>query len=254
MDFNVLNGLKGLEIAGPSEIFSGQGLVPIYQRLVFVDDFSHPRPMAWRGRNLIAGQNFIYPGMKAPGYQFIGDATDLTGLAPGAYDIVLGSHVLEHIANPIKALLAWNEVLREGGKMLQVIPHFDGTFDRHRPLTTLEHIISDFERGTTEDDSTHYAEIRSRSTESHSTEWFLDAAQHRGAHHHVFDTYLAWQLFRHLGMVVLHLQPLMPHHIVILCEKPTANSASAIGPGELIRILSKSPFVRDRLRAESLLK
>lgn len=50
------------------------------------------------------------------------EATDLHIFEDNKFDFVITIHVLEHLANPIKALLAWNRVVKEGGCVFATIP------------------------------------------------------------------------------------------------------------------------------------
>jgi len=70
-------------------------------------------------------------------------------------DYVASSHVIEHVADPIAALAEWYRVLRPGGLIYMVVPDRRFTWDSSRPLTTVEHLLSDHERGTTPADDTH---------------------------------------------------------------------------------------------------
>lgn len=70
-------------------------------------------------------------------------------------DYVVASHVLEHVANPAGALAEWRRVTRPGGIIYLVVPDRRSTFDRTRPLTTLDHLLDDLEAGTTACDPTH---------------------------------------------------------------------------------------------------
>lgn len=74
-------------------------------------------------------------------------------------DYVLASHVLEHVANPIAALLEWYRVVRPGGIIYLVVPHRLATWDRTRELTPVEHFFDDYSRGTTAADATHIDEF-----------------------------------------------------------------------------------------------
>ena len=73
----------------------------------------------------------------------LANAMELAPLPDGSQDFVVASHVLEHLDNPVKALFAWRRVLRPGGRLLLVVPDARYTFDRGRPLTTLEHLLWD---------------------------------------------------------------------------------------------------------------
>lgn len=72
---------------------------------------------------------------------------------------VASSHVLEHVANPILALEEWARVLRPGGIIYMVIPDKRFTWDRLRATTTIDHLLDDFKRGTTQSDATHVNEF-----------------------------------------------------------------------------------------------
>ena len=65
-------------------------------------------------------------------------------------DFVIASHVLEHMDNPLKAMLAWHRILKPGGVVLCVVPEARFTFDKGRPLTTLDHLVWDFVNDGTE--------------------------------------------------------------------------------------------------------
>lgn len=243
IDLSLVSGLRALEIAGPSKIFQSEGPIPIYEHLSVLDDCSHPRPARWGGRLLIEESDFFYAPDRRPGKQFVGDATELNDIADGSYELVLGSHVLEHIANPIKALRTWMRVLAPNGLILQVVPHGRMTFDKHRPITELDHFIADFRSGTTESDQTHHDEVRLLSTETHSDAWFVEAALHRGVHHHVFDTKSVLALFEYVGLVILGLALIEPYNIVVLARNGRLPSDRPLSNVDQCVALLKSPFL-----------
>ena len=84
---------------------------------------------------------------KKPGIQYISEASNLESIDSGYYDFLLSSHVIEHLANPIRGLSEWTRVLKESGYLILLIPDYRETFDHKRPVTELEHLISDFEGG-----------------------------------------------------------------------------------------------------------
>lgn len=85
---------------------------------------------------------------------YYGEAIDLPFM-DRSLDYLVASHVLEHCANPIKALIEWFRVLKPGGIAYIVVPDKRFTWDRNRPETPLSHMIEDFEAGTTDCDDTH---------------------------------------------------------------------------------------------------
>jgi SAM-dependent methyltransferase len=87
-----------------------------------------------------------------------GDACRLP-LHSNSLDYVASSHVLEHIANPVAALIEWYRVLRPGGIIYVVVPNRLGTWEHTRKLTAVSHMLEDYERGTTACDATHIDEF-----------------------------------------------------------------------------------------------
>lgn len=61
-------------------------------------------------------------------------------------DFVLSSHVVEHLPNLIAALVEWNRIVRVGGYIFMIVPLPDALpGDRNRPVTTLTHLIEDYQ-------------------------------------------------------------------------------------------------------------
>jgi SAM-dependent methyltransferase len=89
---------------------------------------------------------------------FWGDACHLP-FRPNSLDYVASSHVLEHVANPVAALLEWHRVLVSGGLIYMVVPDRRYTFDRNRNLSTPQHIWEDYEKNVTQCDGTHIDEF-----------------------------------------------------------------------------------------------
>jgi|CZKI01.1.fsa_nt_gi SAM-dependent methyltransferase len=86
------------------------------------------------------------PGGKFAKVSFIGDL-DHDGLVQfrdGAFDFVVMNHVLEHVANPVKAVREVFRICREGGIVAMAVPDKDYTFDRRRELTPWGHLWSDY--------------------------------------------------------------------------------------------------------------
>lgn len=87
---------------------------------------------------------------------------NVEGLAPlpdASQDFAVASHVLEHLADPVRMLCELHRVLRPGGTALIFLPDRHNTFDRDRPPTPLEHLLAEHEAGVTEVDDTHVEEF-----------------------------------------------------------------------------------------------
>ena len=224
---SLLRHKEGFEIGGPSFIFSRKGLLPVYRIAGRVDNCNFSNNTIWEG-SICEGAHFKFDASKPAGYQFIREAVDLHGIPSHRYDFILSSHNIEHVANAIKALREWLRILKEDGILVVVFPHKDGTFDRNRPVTPLEHYREDYERGMGEDDLTHFHEIKSLHDAGIDMELgdvteFIQRCEnnieHRCIHHHVFDTRAAVALLDHVGVQICAVEALLPMHIVVVAKK-----------------------------------
>jgi predicted SAM-dependent methyltransferase len=86
----------------------------------------------------------------------IDDAETLATVADGSYDFLIASHVIEHMRNPIGAVVNWLRVLREGGLVYLVVPDKRRTFDKLRVRTTLAHMVLDYQQPSDERDFEHF--------------------------------------------------------------------------------------------------
>ena len=221
-------GAVGLEIGGPSALFCWRGLFPVYPLADRIDNCNFSAQTIWE-RSLQCGTTFRFDKSRPCGNQFFFEATALSGIAPQSYDFALSSHALEHVANPLRALVEWIRTIKSNGILTLVVPHKDGTFDHRRPTTTLQHLISDFEHETAESDTTHLAEILqlhdlSRDPEAGDFDAFSARAkrnlENRGLHHHVFNTQLAVNAISYLRLQILAVEAVSPYHIFIVARKP----------------------------------
>lgn len=67
----------------------------------------------------------------------IGDASDLP-VEDSSLDFIFGSHVFEHLANPIGHLNRWKSKLAPGGKVICVVPDLGGTKDAVQDRSSVE--------------------------------------------------------------------------------------------------------------------
>lgn len=203
-----VRGRRGLEIGGPSGLF--RTLLPLYLKAGSLDGVNFSGRTVWEG-GICPGRTFAYLPRRR-GMQFIAEATDLAQIGPDAYDFVLSSNCLEHVANPIKALFEWQRVIRPGGALILVLPNKASNFDHRRPFTPFEHILSDYERGTTERDLTHLDEILalhdlSMDAPAGSLPEFearsRDNFNNRTLHHHVFEPGAIAKMLQYVGLSVV---------------------------------------------------
>jgi Methyltransferase domain len=253
-----LAGMRSLEIGGPSGILGDEGPLPIYQVLAALDNCLYSAHTIWTGE-VQEGGTFKYHPNKPPGNQIICEASDLKPIMNSAYDCVIASHCLEHVANPFRALGEWRRVLKENGLLLLLLPHRDGTFDWRRPATTLAHMIEDHVNGVGEDDLTHLPEVLAlhdlekdvaAGTKEQFRQRCLDNHSNRAMHQHVFDTMTALQTVNHANFNIICVDSLKPYHIIILARR-------CEGPANNVRFMEKgaehwrhSPFPADRLHSK----
>lgn len=224
----------GIEIGGPSRVFSAKGNFPVYPIAGSLDNCNFSATTVWEG-SIQEGTTFKFDRNRPAGLQHIVEATAMERFASASYDFVLASHVLEHIANPILALSEWKRLLKDRGVLVLLLPHKDKTFDHRRPVTTLEHLIADFKAGMTEDDLTHLPEILAlhdleRDPEAGDAEAFktrsLRNLQNRCLHHHVFDSRFAEKLIEYMGLEIRAIEEIQPHHILLVAQKPITSKRS----------------------------
>lgn len=242
-----LEGARALEVGGPSAVFSRDGLLGLYPKLAGVDGLQWAATTAW---HTLDAQAPYTPDGAPTGVLRIVDDADLAAVPDASYDAVLSSHVIEHLANPLRTLAAWRRVTKPGGYLLTVAPHMAGTFDHRRAITPLEHFRADRDAGTGEDDLTHLEETlalhdRTRDGDTSPLEaWSAerrDNANTRLLHHHVFTTASLAALLREAGLGLLAAQVRYPHDIYLLGQwgaEPAEDPLPAA--------LRASPFAVDR--------
>lgn len=193
---------KGADIGGPSYIFRG-----IYEKAESCDIINYSPSNIWGELDEIYtlnGRNI--------GKTIIADATNLHNIDSETYDFVLSSNNLEHIANPIKAVLEWKRILKKEGLLVIAVPDRAFTFDHNRKVTDMLHLISDFEKDITEEDLNHVEEILqlhdlSMDEPAGSFENFKKRCyknfENRCLHHHVFDETLLIEIANYVEMQIL---------------------------------------------------
>ena len=222
---SALSDSNGLEIGGPSFVFTSKGFLPIYDHIRNLDGCNFSTNTVWEG-NISEGSNYKYGNRK--GFQIISDGSKLDTVDDSKYDFLLSCHSIEHIANPIKALVEWKRVIKDKGYIILVVPHKDNTFDHKRPVTSLEHLTSDYTNNIQEDDTTHFEEVirlhdilRDEGVQDEASLKIrtTDNFTNRCVHHHVFNTPLVAKMTNYLDLKICDIQHFNPFNIVILLQK-----------------------------------
>jgi len=184
-----------IEIGGPSNIYNGDPY-RIYQHLERCDNVRFGGSTLWERDD---GGVYHWVRGKPKGRQFILDAVNLSGIADASYSVVMSSHNLEHLVNPLKAIAEQKRILRPLGVLIITLPNKELTFDHRRPTATLQELIEDYRRNTPESDLSHLDQILKlhdigRDPGAGDLKKFrdrsLDNAKNRALHQHVFDAAL----------------------------------------------------------------
>jgi SAM-dependent methyltransferase len=221
----IFNNSNGLEIGGPSAIFKLKGAFPIYLYANNIDGVNFSTNTIWEG-DILQGNNYAYYGKKN-GKQFIAEAVDLSFLHDKQYDFILSCHSLEHTANPLKVLKEWNRVLKIGGAFVLILPNKEFTFDKNRPITKMQHLITDLNNNTSENDETHFNEVNTLHDLSFDVLDSREALQSRTSnnatlralHHHVFDFSLIQEMLLFTGFKIEIQRTYPPFHLINVAVK-----------------------------------
>ena len=240
----IATGASTLEIGGPSAKFAHSNILPLYPYVKTLDNVNFAGATLWE-QNLLDGGAYSPAGTPL-GIQYLREAVDLQGFTDNRYDLVISSHTLEHLANPVAALREWRRVCRPHGHLILILPHADATFDRRRPITTIAHLLADEANSVDESDAYHAAEV----LELHDFRRDPDAQksgfperirrnlEYRAMHHHVFDIDLALRTLRETGWNPLAAEGRRPHNMVLIgCNEPLSPTR---------QVVRKSPFPSDR--------
>jgi SAM-dependent methyltransferase len=119
------------------------------------------------------------------------DADRLECFADASLDFVVANHLLEHLEDPVGALIAWSRVLRPAGVLFITVPDARATFDNPRPRTPVEHVLRDHADGPGVSRADHYREWVETIERVPSDQVPARVAElirtKRGAHFHVWE-------------------------------------------------------------------
>jgi SAM-dependent methyltransferase len=131
--------------------------------------------------------------MVSPDFLVDLDTEDLSALRPHGFDFFIANDVIEHVANPLKLLRNVHDAMKPGALFFLSAPDRDYTFDAQRPLTTPDHLLQEYERGTTTVDRDHVRDfVRGTRPEMltvsrEEQDAYFDDQLRRSIHVHVWD-------------------------------------------------------------------
>lgn len=146
----------------------------------------------------LGGQPLVEPSI-------IAEAESLEPILSNSQDFAICNHVLEHMKDPIGAVKQWIRVLKPGGRLYLAIPDHSNPLDRHRAVTSFEHLLDDHRsRASREEaDEEHYWDFtRSahREMSPQELEQFTSKLiqERYSIHFHAFDLALFEKLLAHV--------------------------------------------------------
>jgi predicted SAM-dependent methyltransferase len=115
-------------------------------------------------------------------------AEELTCFKSSSLNFIGASHVIEHLRNPIKAIVTAYDRLAKGGWLFLVVPDKRFMSDVHRHATTLDHLLEDFYNPSLERDFGHYLDHYEKAVRTHDFRELAERDFERGldVHMHVW--------------------------------------------------------------------
>ena len=163
------------------------------------------------------------------GKVIINDATNLQSVKNNTYDYLYASHVLEHIANPIKALEEWLRIIQPNTYLILILPEKSKTFDHFRSISSFETILNQYKNNVNEDDLSTLPEILqhhdvSKDPGVKTFEEFKERSynnyENRYLHHYVYDEKLLKQICIYLKCKYIY-SDIRGMNIWFILQKPT---------------------------------
>ena len=198
---------NGLEIGGPSPIF--KKYLPIYPSAKSIEFVNFSARTVWEGT--LKDKVNYYKNKNGKQHTLEGD--NLSFFTNNQFDFVVSSNCIEHIANPIKAILEWKRISAE--YLIIVIPKRDNNFDKNRPITTFKHLLEDYKKDISEHDLTHMDEVLkltdfSKAYFNGTKEEFAERCkknyEYRCIHHHVFDNELIKKIMSYVNLKIINIE------------------------------------------------
>jgi len=216
---NIIKDLeRGLEFGGPTELFNRSNLLPLYFQVKDIDGVNKFDNNHFQKH---LKKEYICDGI-LKGINYDGDCVLFK--SDIKYDYVVNSHVIEHVANPIKCIKSWkNNLLKDNGYILFVVPDKNFCFDHRRPLTKYDHLLSDYYNNIGEEDNTHIEEqkiLHDWSMGGMANFYDLCRNNHltRVVHHHCFDIENFKQMILFCQLEIIHLFKADSLNIICLCK------------------------------------
>lgn len=127
----------------------------------------------------------------------VDDGEKLESISDNSQDFVIANHFIEHCEFPVKTVENWVRVLKTGGIIFCAVPNKDKTFDVHRDLTPITHLIHECETGIS-DTYAHFFDS------THGDDFMAGQLMESkySIHYHVWDTVTIKEFFDYLCKIL----------------------------------------------------
>ena len=143
------------------------------------------------------------------------DIETMDGIDDCSVDFIVANHVVEHVENPFLAFRTIHRVLRPHGIAFIALPDKRFTFDKNRPITALDHLKEDYERGPEWSRAGHYDDwvvgvcgLEGEERRDKAAEYL---ALRPDIHFHVWDYDAMAEMFSYVastfGFSIIHSEP-----------------------------------------------
>jgi len=183
----------GVEIGGSSAIAT-----TIYKNANSIDNVIFSKNTVWSNYT----DEYNYYDNKR-GKIIVNDAVNIYNVKDETYDFCFSSHVLEHIANPLKAINEWLRIIKKGGYIIIIVPEKSVCFDHKRNYSVFSTLFLQYEKNIGEDDLSTLPEILKNHDLSLDppagnlgdfTKRSLDNFNNRCLHHYVYNNELLMEI------------------------------------------------------------
>jgi len=106
-------------------------------------------------------------------------------------DFLIANHFIEHCQNPIQTIENLLRVIKKDGILYLAVPEKRICFDRDRPVTSIEHLLQDYQQGPEWSRQNHYqewVELVEKEKDESKAEWMVQELMRRdfSIHFHVW--------------------------------------------------------------------
>lgn len=123
--------------------------VPAATQVKYVDRMSVPDLR--RHYPELASENLV-------NVDIVDNGEELSTVEAESQDFVIANHFIEHCQDPIRTIQNLLRVIKKDGILYLAVPDKRYSFDSDRPVTSIEHLLKDYEEGPEWSKQLHYEE------------------------------------------------------------------------------------------------